>query len=71
MDISMTQNPFLQETEFPQFDKLHVEHIQPAIDFLIANNLKEIESLVADKQQPTWNNFVEKLELLDNHFEKV
>lgn len=66
-----SQNPFLIPSHFPQFDQFHVEHIEPAIDILIEENMKAIQHIVANDTPVTWQNFVEKLEILDNRFEKV
>ncbi|QCU89167.1 M3 family metallopeptidase [Thiomicrorhabdus sediminis] len=64
-------NPFLSGSHFPEFDKFHVEHIRPAMEFLLANSKNKVEQLVADESRPTWQNFIEPLEEIDNLFEKV
>ena len=64
-------NPLLDMTDLPKFDLFHVEHIQPAIDILLAENQAKIDELVADSTEPTWQNLIEPLEKLDNRMERV
>ncbi|WP_029408697.1 M3 family metallopeptidase [Thiomicrorhabdus sp. Milos-T2] len=69
--IAVTPNPFLSDSHFPEFNAFHVEHIEPAVSQLLAENKQVIDDLVASTQEPTWKNFVEPLESIDNRFEKV
>ena len=64
-------NPFLADSHFPKFNAFHVEHIEPAVSQLLLENKQTIDSLVASVETPTWQNFVEPLEVIDNRFEKV
>jgi oligopeptidase A len=64
-------NPLHRIEALPEFSKFHVEHIKPAIEQLIAENLQEIEQIVSDPAPATWENLVEPLEVLDNRFERV
>ncbi|BBP42287.1 M3 family metallopeptidase [Thiosulfativibrio zosterae] len=58
-------------TELPVFSEFHVEHIVPAVETLLADNLAKIAALVAETQQPTWQNFMEPLEACDAAIERV
>ncbi|MDG6774218.1 M3 family metallopeptidase [Thiomicrorhabdus sp. ZW0627] len=49
----------------------HVEHVEPAVDQLLADNRAEVERLVNMEEAPTWDNFIEPLEKIDNRFERV
>lgn len=64
-------NPLLNLSGLPQFDAFHVEHIEPAIDQLLEQNLSAVEAIVDSGDQPTWENFVEPLEVLSNRMERV
>ncbi|WP_130536339.1 M3 family metallopeptidase [Thiomicrorhabdus indica] len=64
-------NPLLQTHELPNFEDLKVEHIQPAMETLLRENRAKIKVLAEMKEAPTWENFVEKLEELDNRFSRV
>ncbi|MGM0541395.1 MAG: M3 family metallopeptidase [Pseudomonadota bacterium] len=70
--LSQTQdNPLLNISSLPNFELFHVKHIQPAITQLLADNRAEIDRLVSIKEIPTWQNFIEPLEVIDNRFERV
>ncbi len=66
-----TDNPLLNISDLPQFELFHVKHIEPAVDQLLAESRAEIERLVAMAEQPTWQNFIEPIEVIDNRFERV
>lgn len=65
------QNPFLNTECLPKFDMFHVEHIEPAIEQLLTESQKKIDELVDSKSAPSWVNFIEELEAVDNRIEKV
>ena len=55
-------NPFLTEWEneyrIPSFDKIQEEHYIPAIEAGIAQQQAEIEAIIADSAEPTFENVV-------------
>ncbi|OOY42559.1 hypothetical protein BOV91_06575, partial [Solemya velum gill symbiont] len=59
-------NPLLKETFLPQFNEIKAEHVEPAIDTLLAQNREQIEKLLDTVESPGWKNFVEPLEELDD-----
>lgn len=68
----MTHNPLLEEISgLTPFSQLSVEQIEPAIDQVLEQNLTKIEQLVTQSIEPTWQNFVEPLEALDNRLQRV
>ncbi|MDR9498240.1 MAG: M3 family metallopeptidase [Hydrogenovibrio sp.] len=64
-------NPLLDVSGLPKFESFHVEHIAPAVETVISENLAAIDALVADDADPTWETFVVPLERLHNRFERV
>ncbi len=64
-------NPLLNISSLPNFELFHVKHIKPAITQLLAENRAEISRLVAMTETPSWKNFIEPLEVIDNRFERV
>jgi oligopeptidase A len=66
-----SQNPLLDMTALPRFELFHVEHIEPAIEQLLADNRAEIDRLVSMAETPNWENFIEPLEKIDNRMERV
>lgn len=66
-----SQNPLLMIDGLPKFGAFHVEHIKPAVETLLKENLAEVERLVAEAIAPTWDNFVQPMEMLSNRLERV
>ncbi|WP_127469833.1 M3 family metallopeptidase [Thiomicrorhabdus aquaedulcis] len=67
----LNSNPLLNVAGLPVFKAFHVEHIEPAVQQLLTDNRAQIAHIVALSDAPTWQNFIEPLEVLDNHFERV
>ncbi len=61
-------NPLLFFSGLPKFNEVKPEHVSPAIDSLIAEGRALVETLVAQTEAPTWENFALKLE---DHSEKL
>lgn len=59
-------NPLLTEHSLPPFGTLKVEHIEAAIDTLIASNFASIEELVQHATPPTWESLVAPIEALED-----
>ncbi|MBN2866862.1 MAG: M3 family metallopeptidase [Thiotrichales bacterium] len=57
--------------QLPKFSAFHVEHIIPAVEKVLADNLEQIDKLVMQTTQPTWQNFIEPLEALDNQLQRI
>ena len=66
-----TQNPLLDFSGLPQFDRIQPAHITPAIDALIADGKKTIETLASSDQAPTWKNFAEPLEEIEEKLSRA
>ena len=67
----MEQNPLLNISGLPNFEQIKDNHIEPAVQTVLKENRAEIERLANCEEQPTWENFVEPLEALDNRFSRV
>src|SRR5262252_9104550 len=63
---SMPDNPLLKESalpyHFPPFDKIKNEDFQPAIEAGMREQLKEIEPIANNSEQPTFDNTIVALE---------
>ena len=53
-----TDNPLLDFSGLPRFAAVTPDHVQPAVEQLIAACRQTVESLVADPALPSWDNFV-------------
>ena len=63
---SNMENPFLTESSAPfgapQFDKIKNEHYLPAFEAGIAEAKAEIDAIVANQEEPTFENTIEAME---------
>ncbi|EAQ98868.1 oligopeptidase A [Congregibacter litoralis] len=64
-------NPLLADGPLPQFQSILPEHVEPAIDELLALNREQIIQRLESDETPSWENFVEPLELLDNRLSRA
>ena len=60
------ENPLLTESAAPfgapQFDKIKTEHYLPAFEAAIAEAKAEIDAIVANEEEPTFENTIEAME---------
>ena len=69
------ENPLLKESSAPfgapEFDKIRTEHYLPAFEAGIAEAKAEIDAIVADPAEPTFENTIEKMEFSGKLLDKV
>lgn len=65
------ENPLLSMTGLPPFSKIKPEHVEPAIDAMLASNRQLVERLVREVSQPTWNNFIQPIEEADDRLNRA
>ena len=69
------ENPLLTESPLPygapQFDKIKNEHYLPAFETAIAQAKAEIDAIVANTQEPTFENTIEALEFSGRTLDRV
>ena len=65
---AMTDNPLLKEStlpyHYPPFDQIKDEHYEPAYEQGMAEELKEIEPIAANREKPTFDNTIVALETI-------
>ena len=59
-------NPLLEKNTLPSFDRIRVEHIEPAIDQILEKNRKELKYLLENTKSYTWDNFFQKIEDMED-----
>ena len=66
------ENPLLTESTAPfgapQFDKIRNEHYLPAFEQGIAEAKAEIDAIVANQEEPTFENTIEAMEYAGHYF---
>ena len=69
------KNPFLTESSAPfgapEFDKITNEHYLPAFEAGIAEGKAEIDAIVANQEEPTFENTIEAMEYAGQTLNKV
>ena len=64
-------NPLLEQDSLPVFTAIKPEHVEEAIDVLLAENRANIETLLDGLKEPTWATLVEPIELWEDRLERV
>ena len=65
-----TDNPLLVPHDIPPFSIIRAEHIQPALESIIAKNQLAIATLIAI-ENPDWDTFIHPFEELDERLSKM
>src|SRR6187551_3156197 len=55
-------NPLLDFSGLPKFASIRAEHVQPAMDQLLAEGRAAIERIAGSNSAPSWESFVEPLD---------
>ena len=61
-NISLVENPLLDLTQTPRFSSLRPEHIEPALDQVLAENRLALERLLGAAGTRRWDNFAQPIE---------
>ena len=64
-------NPLLEQTGLPAFSQIEAQHVEPAIDHLLAENRRLIADLLASVEQPDWENLIEPIEEWEDRLGRV
>ena len=71
MTTDVSANPLLTMHGLPPFSQIRPEHVEPAIDFLLADNRQRIEGLLDGLQTPTWDRLVAPIEEWEDRLSRV
>ncbi|MCG8067355.1 MAG: oligopeptidase A [Candidatus Thiodiazotropha taylori] len=64
-------NPLLDMTGLPPFSRIEPPMVEPAIDELLQANRQTMESLLNTIASPSWGNFVEPLEVVEDRLSRT
>ncbi|MFO7593012.1 MAG: oligopeptidase A [Pseudomonadota bacterium] len=64
-------NPLLQMDDLPPFHAILPEHVEPAIDAVLAQNRAEVARLLESDEEYGWDSLVAPLEALDDRLERI
>jgi oligopeptidase A len=65
------ENPLLEDGSLPAFSRITPDHVEPAIDVLLAEGRALIERLTADDSAATWTSFVQPIEEEDDRLARA
>ncbi len=64
-------NPLLDMNDLPPFHAIRAEHVEPAVDTVLAENRAAITSLLSAVGEYTWENLVAPLEALEDRLQRI
>jgi oligopeptidase A len=64
-------NPLLNQTDLPHFSQIKPEHIEPAIDELLANARKVVTNCLNANSIYTWKNLIDPIETAEDRLNKT
>ena len=64
-------NPLLELTGLPTFSSIKPEHVEPAIDQLLSEARKHVETLLAENTEYSWENLIAPLEEMDDRISRA
>ena len=67
----LANNPLLNFSSLPKFDKIKAEHVEPAIDHLLETGRTCVEKLATSMDTPTWENFAKPLEDMEENLSRA
>ena len=59
-------NPLLEMDGLPPFSKIKPQHVEPAVDALIAEGRKTVADLLAATDSYSWDNLIQPLEEVED-----
>jgi len=68
---TLADNPLLDFSGLPKFDRVQAAHVTPAIDYLLDNGRRLVESLSTSAETPTWENFARPLEDMEEQISRA
>jgi len=64
-------NPLLSTNGLPPFSKIKAEHIEPAIDALLAESRQKVADLLSANNNYSWDNLVKPIEDIDEKLSRA
>jgi len=67
----LENNPLLHFAGLPKFNEVKAEHVSPAVDYLLADARKTVETLATADGDVSWDNFASKLEDMEERMSRA
>jgi oligopeptidase A len=65
------KNPLLADNQLPLFSRILPQHVEPAIDTLLAENRGTLDTILAVDQPRSWENLVQPLEDMEEKLSRA
>jgi oligopeptidase A len=65
------ENPLIDMKGLPPFDRIRPEHVEPAVDFVLAENRRRVADLLAAAQGFSWNTLVQPMEDMEERLHRT
>lgn len=66
-----TNNPLLETAGLPAFSQIKPEHVEPAIDLVLAENRERISEILSDTSSASWATTIEPIEELNDRLSSM
>ena len=67
----MTDNPLLDFSGLPRFDRIEAAHVEPAVDVLLRDARRAVDDVAADTGPATWDTVVAPTEAAFDHLDRA
>jgi len=64
-------NPLLDFSGLPKFSLIRPEHVEPAIDQLLATNREKLNSILSQPENFNWNNLIVPLDEMEDQLQRA
>ena len=64
-------NPLIDFTGLPPFSQILPEHVEPAMDQVLAECRAGVDKLLSEVEKPGWANFIEPLEVMNERISRT
>ena len=71
MNKDTNKNPLLENFDLAPFSKIKIEHYIPAIEHLIEQTKQEVNAIIENPDEPTFENTIEALEYKGERLDRV
>lgn len=65
------KNHLLNTKTLPTFSKINARDVEPALDLCLQENRDLLKHLLETEPEPSWNNFIQHLEVADNRLSRM
>jgi len=65
------KNPLLDLSGLPRFSRIKAEHVEPAIDQVLADNRAQVAKLLENSGEFNWENLIQPLEDMDERLSRI